>query len=115
MFKDPVCHMNIDATQFSIIYRRKKYYFCSKGCLDKFRNDPKAYSGKKKYDLIIIGAGPAGLTAGVYASILKIDTILLSSDIGGQAVDSTKIKNYMGFDFITGPAKIFPSWQLKST
>ncbi|MFQ5721021.1 MAG: NAD(P)/FAD-dependent oxidoreductase, partial [Candidatus Aminicenantales bacterium] len=73
------------------------------GCLEKFKNEPRAYSIKKKYDLIIIGAGPAGLTAGVYASILKIDTLLLSTDIGGQAVDSTKIKNYMGFDFITGP------------
>jgi alkyl hydroperoxide reductase subunit F len=42
------------------------------------------------------------LTAAVYASVLKIDTFLLTKDLGGQAIDSTKIKNYMGFDFITG-------------
>ncbi len=103
MFKDPVCGMGIDDDKFSFIYRRKKFLFCSQGCLEKFKKSPKAYSAKQKYDLIIIGAGPAGLTAGVYASILKINTLLLSTDIGGQAVDSTKIRNYMGFDFITGP------------
>ncbi len=103
MYEDPVCRMRVKAPRFSFVYRGKKFYFCSLGCLDKFKKNPKAYSGKRRYDLIIIGAGPAGLTAGVYASILKIDTLLLSTDIGGQAVDSTKIKNYMGFDFITGP------------
>jgi alkyl hydroperoxide reductase subunit F len=103
MYKDPVCWMRIKATKFSFVYGGKKYYFCSLGCLEKFKKNPRVYSGKPKHDLIIIGAGPAGLTAGVYASILKIDTLLLSTDIGGQAVDSTKIKNYMGFDFITGP------------
>lgn len=103
MDKDPVCQMSVKAARFSFVYGGKKFYFCSLGCLEKFKKDPKAYSGKQKYDLIIIGAGPAGLTAGVYASIFKIDTLLLSKDIGGQSVDSTKIKNYMGFDFITGP------------
>ncbi|MFB0510182.1 MAG: FAD-dependent oxidoreductase, partial [bacterium] len=80
----------------------KKYYFCSQGCLEKFKNSPSKYSRKYVYDLIIIGAGPAGLTAAVYASVLKIDTMLITKEIGGQVVDSTKIKNYMGFDFITG-------------
>jgi alkyl hydroperoxide reductase subunit F len=103
MYKDPVCGMGIDDDKFSFVYRSKKFNFCSQGCLEKFKKSPKAYSVKQKYDLIIIGAGPAGLTAGVYASILKINTLLLSTDIGGQAVDSTKIRNYMGFDFITGP------------
>lgn len=103
MIKDPVCRMRVEATKFSFVHGGEKFYFCSLGCLEKFRKDPRAYSGKQKYDLIIIGAGPAGLTAGVYASILKIDTLLLSTDIGGQSVDSNKIKNYMGFDFITGP------------
>jgi len=103
MFKDPVCNMNVESTRFSFLYRGEKFYFCSSGCLEKFKKDPRAYSVKQEYDLIIIGAGPSGLTAGVYASILKIDTLLLSAEIGGQAVDSTKIKNYMGFDFVTGP------------
>ena len=54
------------------------------------------------YDLIIIGAGPAGLTASVYASLLKMSTFLISENIGGQPVDSSKIMNYMGFEVISG-------------
>ncbi len=65
-------------------------------------NAPDKFSKEYVYDLVIIGGGPAGLTAAVYASISRIDTFLITSDIGGQAIDSTKIKNYMGFDFITG-------------
>ena len=105
MIKDRVCGMTIDKDQseFSLVYKGEKFYFCSKGCLEKFKDNPGNYFKKRKYELIIIGAGPAGLTAGVYASISRMDTLLISTDIGGQAVDSTKIKNYMGFDFITGP------------
>jgi alkyl hydroperoxide reductase subunit F len=65
-------------------------------------NSPKEVLQKRTFDLIIVGAGPAGLTAGVYASTLKIDTFLVAKDIGGQAIDTTEIKNYMGFDFISG-------------
>jgi len=101
--KDSVCGMRIENPQFNFVYEGKKYNFCSQGCLKRFKKNPRSYSQRRSYDLIIIGGGPAGLTAGVYASILKIGTLLLSSDIGGQAVDSTKIKNYMGFDLITGP------------
>mgnify|MGYP002282226748 CR=1 FL=1 len=54
------------------------------------------------YDLLIIGGGPAGLTAAVYASVSRINTFFIANDIGGQAIDSTKIRNYMGFDFISG-------------
>jgi alkyl hydroperoxide reductase subunit F len=43
------------------------------------------------------------MTAAVYAATLKIDAFVVTADLGGQAIDSTKIKNYMGFDFITGP------------
>lgn len=64
------------------------------------------FSGKYVYDLIIIGGGPAGLTAAVYASISKIDTIFITDDVGGQAIDTSKIKNYMGFEFISGPELI---------
>ena len=58
------------------------------------------------YDLIIIGGGPAGLTAAVYAVTLKVEALLVAKDLGGQAVDSTKIENYLGFDFINGPELI---------
>lgn len=102
MIKDPICGMEVESEQTAFEFEGKKYFFCSKGCLERFKKSPRDSLDKYVYDLVIIGAGPAGLTASVYASVLKIDTFLLTKDIGGQAVDSTKIKNYMGFDFISG-------------
>ena len=58
------------------------------------------------FDLMIIGGGPAGLAAAVYASILRMKAFLIAQDLGGQAIDSKKVSNYMGFDFITGPELI---------
>ncbi len=55
------------------------------------------------YDLIIIGAGPAGITASVYAARKKMDFIVISKDIGGQTALSGDIENYTGYQFITGP------------
>jgi alkyl hydroperoxide reductase subunit F len=55
------------------------------------------------YDLIIIGAGPAGITASVYAARKKLDFLVISLDIGGQAAWSGDIENYTGYQFITGP------------
>jgi alkyl hydroperoxide reductase subunit F len=55
------------------------------------------------YDLIIIGAGPAGITASVYAARKKINFLVISLDIGGQAAWSGDIENYTGYQFITGP------------
>jgi alkyl hydroperoxide reductase subunit F len=57
----------------------------------------------KIYDLIIIGAGPAGITAAVYAARKKMSAIILTGDIGGQAAWSGDIENYTGYQFITGP------------
>ncbi len=54
------------------------------------------------YDLIIIGAGPAGMTAGVYAARKKLKTLLLTQDIGGQAAWSSDVENYLGFEMISG-------------
>jgi alkyl hydroperoxide reductase subunit F len=54
------------------------------------------------YDLIIIGGGPAGLTAAVYAARKKLNTLLLSKDIGGQVNWTLGVENYMGYQFIEG-------------
>ncbi|MBD3380039.1 MAG: FAD-binding protein [Candidatus Omnitrophica bacterium] len=54
------------------------------------------------YDLIIIGAGPAGITAAIYAARKKMDLLVVSLDIGGQAAWSGEIENYAGYQFITG-------------
>ncbi|MFH1855824.1 MAG: FAD-dependent oxidoreductase [Candidatus Omnitrophota bacterium] len=55
------------------------------------------------YDLIIIGAGPAGITAGIYASRKAMNFLIITKDIGGQAAWSGDIENYTGYQFITGP------------
>ncbi|MDD5437488.1 MAG: FAD-dependent oxidoreductase, partial [Candidatus Omnitrophica bacterium] len=55
------------------------------------------------YDLIIIGAGPAGITAAVYAARKKMSVLVISPDIGGQAAWSGDIENYTGYQFISGP------------
>ncbi len=55
------------------------------------------------YDLIIIGAGPAGITASVYAARKKLNVLVITKDIGGQAAWSGDIENYTGYQFITGP------------
>jgi thioredoxin-disulfide reductase len=54
------------------------------------------------YDLIIIGGGPAGLTAGIYASRRNLKTLILTKDIGGQASGASWVENYPGFDKVNG-------------
>lgn len=57
----------------------------------------------KELDLIIIGGGPAGLTAAIYAGRAKLDTLLLENMIlGGQVRNSYTIENYPGFKSIEG-------------
>ena len=58
------------------------------------------------YDLMIIGGGPAGLTASVYAARKQLNTLLISVDIGGQVNKTLAIENYMGYQFIEGPELI---------
>ena len=84
----------------------RTFYFCSEGCRDIFMKTEARTLERRAFDLIIIGGGPAGLTAGVYAATLKMDAFLITGDLGGQAIDSTRIENYMGYDFITGPELI---------
>jgi len=55
------------------------------------------------FDSIVIGAGPAGITASVYAARKKMDLLVVTKDIGGQAAWSGEIENYTGYQFITGP------------
>ncbi len=54
------------------------------------------------YELIIIGGGPAGMTAAVYAARKKLNTLLISYDIGGQGLTTWLVENYMGYQFIEG-------------
>ncbi|MFH0969231.1 MAG: FAD-dependent oxidoreductase [Patescibacteria group bacterium] len=55
------------------------------------------------YDLIIIGAGPAGFGASIYAARYKLKHLVIGSDIGGQIVKTSRIENWAGFESISGP------------
>ena len=54
------------------------------------------------HDLIIIGAGPAGITAAIYAARKKLNFLVITKDIGGQAALSADVENYTGYQYITG-------------
>jgi alkyl hydroperoxide reductase subunit F len=54
------------------------------------------------YDLIIVGGGPAGVSAGIYASRKKIKTLLITDTFGGQSIVSSKIENWIGEKEISG-------------
>lgn len=55
------------------------------------------------YDLVIVGAGPAGMTSAIYSARQKLKTLIISKDFGGQmAQKAVEIENYPGFEKITG-------------
>lgn len=54
------------------------------------------------HELIIVGGGPAGMTAAVYAARKQIDAVLVSKDTGGQVNWTLGVENYMGYQFIEG-------------
>ncbi len=56
------------------------------------------------YDLAIIGGGPAGVAAGVYAARKRLKTILIAETIGGQSTDSADVQNWIGTPHIGGAA-----------
>lgn len=59
---------------------------------------------ERMYDVIIAGAGPAGMTAAVYTSRANLDTLMLERGMpGGQVANTQDVENYPGFDHILGP------------
>jgi thioredoxin reductase (NADPH) len=58
----------------------------------------------KKYDVIIIGAGPAGMTAALYAGRADLSVVMVERGMpGGQMASTADVENFPGFDLITGP------------
>jgi alkyl hydroperoxide reductase subunit F len=54
------------------------------------------------YEIIIIGGGPAGMAAAVYAARKRLNTLLITGDIGGQVNWTAGVENYLGYQFIEG-------------
>ncbi len=58
----------------------------------------------KKYDVVVIGAGPGGLTAALYASRSNLSVLILDRGIyGGQMNNTADVENYPGFENVKGP------------
>ncbi|MGL5760688.1 MAG: FAD-dependent oxidoreductase, partial [Cetobacterium sp.] len=57
----------------------------------------------KIYDLIVIGGGPAGLSAGIYAGRAQMDVLIIEkSEVGGQITTTSEVVNYPGIKEISG-------------
>ncbi|KHF30022.1 Thioredoxin reductase [Anoxybacillus sp. BCO1] len=68
------------------------------------RKGERNVSQEKIYDVIIIGAGPAGMTAAVYTSRANLSTLMLERGVpGGQMANTEEVENYPGYDHILGP------------
>jgi thioredoxin reductase (NADPH) len=62
------------------------------------------------YDLIIIGGGPAGIAASIYAARYGLKTVIISKTFGGEIANSTEMGNFPGFPKISG-AELIAKWQ----
>ncbi|WP_342258023.1 thioredoxin-disulfide reductase [Spiroplasma endosymbiont of Nomada ruficornis] len=59
---------------------------------------------KYDYDLVVIGGGPAGMTAAIYAQRANLKTVIIEKYIvGGKMIKTSEIENYPGYDYILGP------------
>jgi alkyl hydroperoxide reductase subunit F len=65
-----------------------------------------APDSKRLYDIIIVGGGPAALSAAVYIMRKGLDMALLTGNIGGQVTWTNSIENYLGYRLVDGPTLV---------
>jgi thioredoxin reductase (NADPH) len=92
--------MGIPTTQIPVVIGRDGQWWCNPTVeqLAEYVGLEQPVMANQLYDLIVVGAGPAGLAASVYAASEGLHTLTLDSiAAGGQAGTSSRIENYLGF------------------
>ncbi len=72
----------------------------ARGVLDEKLGRESDRAEETLYDVMIIGLGPAGMTAAIYASRKGLQTLVLSKDVGGQLNITAELENYPGYSYI---------------
>ena len=75
----------------------------AQGVLDEKLGLPSSGVRETLYDVMIIGSGPAGMTAAIYSARKGLKTLVLSKDVGGQLNLSAELENYLGYSYIEAP------------
>jgi alkyl hydroperoxide reductase subunit F len=73
------------------------------GELDRMLGTAQTSQLHKVYDVAVVGAGPAGIAAAIYAARKNLSTVVIALDVGGQMGITYEIANYPGVPLITGP------------
>ena len=73
------------------------------GDLDRLLGRADVAETTKVYDVAVIGAGPAGMSAAIYAARKNLSTVVIAYDLGGQMGTTYEIANYPGYQMVTGP------------